>query len=401
MIELIDVEGRKLNSHCTGSERGVHLFSDWLTLHGFDRSALNDLVANLRARELIAAPFDVARASSSDSDTPTPDLAAPSACRDFVRNAFATVFANLGRQTDFSERIAFVDLPHGDDTPPHTIDRGPDADVLIAMRWSGEPADLICMAHEFGHAAQILSSGHQPTPPAARELCAFLGELLVIDHARSASQDLWLELTRVWREENGIYLGADLERLAAALADPRATYHYRLNYPLARLSAVDLFECARDDLGDVFAAGSNALTSYLHDVSSAGAAKAPNPLPPLPEPSSDLHADFVYRSLGAMMMIDLEYVSGPAEPSIEDCYSIHLNHLQTQTARVVLNESRQPVGYGAWRGATGEESSVLTRLAAPFGDYGVIARSVEQRMAEGSTRAAQSDSFGARTPVRL
>jgi cytolysin-activating lysine-acyltransferase len=130
----------------------------------------------------------------------------------------------------------------------------------IHLVWSWTADDLICLAHEVAHAAQMILSNGAFTPPVAREACAFLGELALIRYAKSNSHAVYSELQSVWRHENQRYLGDDIIRMANDLKSGSASYHYRHNYPLARVAAMALFmEQGSDTIKDIFASGADAM----------------------------------------------------------------------------------------------------------------------------------------------
>ena len=186
-------------------------------------------------------------------------------------------------------------------------------------------------------------------PPLAREVCAFLGELLVIAHARTAAPDLYPSLCDIWHRENDAYLGSDIDLLAAALVDPQAQYHYRQNYPVARLAAVELFNRGSGEwLRRFFASGRDGLRHVPVEELANRAGDIANYLPAMPRPEPQTPAINAYRSLGAMALIDIDYWEGQSETRIEDYYADLLRHLQDQTTFVALNEQRKPIGYATW-----------------------------------------------------
>ena len=125
-----------------------------------------------------------------------------------------------------------------------TLDRGPQAPPLVSLYFTGTPADLIALAHECGHAMQIMAShaaGTGVMPPLAREVCAFLAELTLLDHMALRDKETYGQLCTAHRADDRRYLGDDAERLRSALAngmaDREALYDHRWNYPLARIWA--------------------------------------------------------------------------------------------------------------------------------------------------------------------
>ena len=293
--------------------------------------------------------------------------------------AFESRFSERDLFAKLSKRVVFTDLSLRDNAPPHTIDRGPDKPVLIALNWTESPEDVICLAHEVSHALQIILSDHERMPPVAREACAFLGELIMIEYARETDLDLFPALCNVWRRENDAYLGSDIDTMMAALADPRALYHYRLNYPVARLAAVELFNLGGGDwVRELFAAGREGMRLLPIENMANRAGELPNYFPPLPETDQEQPAINAYQSLGAMALIDIDYWEGESQTRIEEYYSGLLRHLQDRTAFIALDEQRKPIGYATWSRSPQDDGITLTRQAAPFGDHLTLQRALER-----------------------
>ena len=114
----------------------------------------------------------------------------------------------------------------------------------IVVLEPASPADLLSLAHEAAHAAQLILSRGSFMPPLAREACAFLGEIAFVEWMRQHEPDMFPSLFAAWLKHDEAYCGADLEALLQALGDPQTPYEYRMNYPLARAAAVVLFETA-------------------------------------------------------------------------------------------------------------------------------------------------------------
>ena len=260
---------------------------------------------------------------------------------------------------------------------------------MIVMDWRGGPDDLICLAHEAAHALQIMLSNHMMMPPLARETCAFLGELFLIEYSREHSPSLFLHLMQTWRTENESYLTIDLDSLSDALAYPETPYHYRQNYPVARLAAVELFR--RDSgkwLHDLFASGRDGMKHLPITAMANLAGDIENYLPRMPEADPEHPVVDTYRGLGAMTLLDIDYWEGESEKRIKDYYANLLEHLWTRTAFVALNADRMPVGYATWVELPGNGTVTLTRQAAPFGDHLVLQRALERHLDQADGVAA-------------
>lgn len=117
---------------------------------------------------------------------------------------------------------------------------------FVSLHYQGRAADFLAMAHEFGHALQIVASwenGEGQMSPVARECCAFMAELAVIRHC----QDRFPTLIIAHSSDDAIYFGEHTDALEAALNDNRLPYQFDWNYPLARHFAVKLFRAGETD----------------------------------------------------------------------------------------------------------------------------------------------------------
>jgi hypothetical protein len=144
--------------------------------------------------------------------------------------------------------------PNKDKHPQSFTYQQPDGQLpYISCHYRGRAVDLIHMAHEFSHALQIVASGPGLMPPVAREVCAFIGEQVIIDYS-GIPQKQRKALKQSWLFENSIYLGRDLVLLETALGQPETTYDYRWNYPIARIVAIHMCSTA-DNVWPLFKSG--------------------------------------------------------------------------------------------------------------------------------------------------
>lgn len=355
----------------------MHRVGDWLQLHGLDATLVQDALAAFRAGALSPQPFSAPTQLVQIEDAGR--LPTQNECFvDIVAPALAHGFDDDADVTDALHGIEFAALPADGPRIPHTVDRGRGCPPLVVMEWKGRVDDLACLAHECAHALQIRLSGHDTMPPVAREACAFLGELLLIDHARRHDAALFGALLQTWTAENATYLGADLDTLSDALSNSGTAYQYRQNYPVARLAAVQLFkhrvECG---LRSLFASGGGAMRHLPVEPMANRAGDVANHLPPMPDQDTDRPLLDAYRRLGAMALLDIDYWEGTSEERIKDYYARHLFHGQDRTALVVLDDDRKPVGYATWSIAPDSGSATLVRQAAPFGDHLTLQRALE------------------------
>ncbi|WP_322895757.1 MULTISPECIES: hypothetical protein [unclassified Yoonia] len=351
---------------------------DWKRAHSLSTSTIADIIAANGANSLVHAPFFREEAETYGGDQHAAlygeldyNLQA------YVVPAFSTLFGGLGEVTELLARVEFAGFSCGEELP-HTEDLGPERAPVIRMEWDGRADDLICLAHEVAHALQIMMSDHEPMPPVAREVCAFLGELALIAYCREQAPNLNAALSNVWHAENERYLGSDLDALSDALNDPETPYQYRLNYPLARLAAVQLHRRGAGDwYRDLFSSGRLGMQHLPIECMANMAGDLAIYLPPMTALDMSQPTIDAYRSLGAMALLDIDYWQGESEKRIEDYYSGLLEHLRNSTAFIALNDDRKPVAYATWTKPAGAGAVTITRQAAPFGDHLLLQQALE------------------------
>lgn len=185
-------------------------------------------------------------------DTPlVPDLSAMAAW-DLVAEAVAMLVpetASFVRQ----QAVVCFDPPQGRAFTLHDAGAGV---PLVACPWSGRARDLLTLAHEFGHAAQIMASPPGAAmPPVLRETCAFLAEAALLEHAagRGLLTGVAPLLQQVWQADTQRLLGRQARPLRQALTRPEAAYDYGWNYPIARALALRLWQSAPITIPALFA----------------------------------------------------------------------------------------------------------------------------------------------------
>lgn len=252
------------------------------------------------------------------------------------------------------------------DLPPYTADNGAGASPDVHIHWEGRASDIVCLAHEVAHAVQIQLAAGRFMPPVARETCAFLGELALIERAGVISPALRRELTRVWNEENAIYLGSDCALLRSSLAQPDTAYHYRLNYPLARLAAYELFQKRElKSLRRLFEAGESAMDLLPLGELTEDQDGEQSMLPPMAEPDTTYQSLNAYRTLGAMALLDLDHGEDEAALCIDQYYAPRRDHLRRNTVFLGLDRNRRPIGYASWQASDGCELILEHHCEAP------------------------------------
>ncbi|MDQ7733354.1 hypothetical protein QT231_11645 [Halomonas sp. SpR1] len=244
---------------------------------------------------------------------------------------------------------------------PYTVCQGSGQPPAVFMDWYGRVEDLLCLAHETAHALQMLLSKNELMPPVARETCAFIGELLLLDYVKAYLAQLHASLLDVWHGQNGFYLGDCVEVLTDALNHSEISYHYYQNYPLARLAAVQMF-CATDNksVSALFSSGREAMAYLPIDEMASFDIGVRNPLPVLPPSDAEQPAVDAYRSLGIMALLDVESGSKASYQKIESYYLNCLKNLQERTAFIALDNDNKPVGYATWVESNSDNNVVLT-----------------------------------------
>lgn len=361
---------------------------DWLDFHKIDAEFVQDCLTSLTDGRFISEMGD-SQVNQGGSDR----FEIPGRRRDcIVRYVRPAIFLLLGRDdlVDMIDNVGWSELDSVS-LPPHTIDHGAGHSPEIYMAWRGTAEDLVCLAHEVAHAVQIQLSGGALMPPVARETCAFLGELSLIAYARRMEPELAALLVQVWRDENKRYLGADCDALTQSLGDLNSAYDYRMNYPLARMAAVALFNKSdKTVLQSLFSAGSDAMRYLPLDEIADRAANIANLLPALPPPDAERPAIGAYRSLGAMVLLDIDGWKGDSEQAIGEYYAAMLAHMQQGTAFIGLRPDGRPLGYATWD-VDDDGKIVLRRQCAPFGDHLILQQTLQQHLASGDPVIAWHD----------
>jgi hypothetical protein len=217
-----------------------YYLADWLGLHGLTAPECENVLA--RGRHLEPGDRTAAAAAPSGLTSDQAWHLAADALRSALPAGAAAVEAvRTGAVRAFRPRGARGRRPFTF-AGPHPV---------VALDYDGRVADLLTVAHEFGHAVQIVAIGGF-VPPVVRELCAFLAELALLDHLRAESPALHPLALAAWGAATRHYVGREGKALAAALQDPRSVYHYGWNYPIARVLASECHEQLPNALWPIF-----------------------------------------------------------------------------------------------------------------------------------------------------
>ncbi len=210
--------------------RPEHGPSEWLSLNDLTRGAVLRLLARI-------APPPVPETGPGHRHNGLSAEAAWALCAHAMRRAFPGLAEEVNRTEAQTPKCV---QPRADKHPKaFTYNLGHDRLPFVSLHYRDRPRDLLVMAHEFGHALQIVASAPLRTgqmPPIARECCAFLAELALIRHCSAARP----ALSAAHAADTAEYFGVDRLRLQHALQGARTPYRYDWNYPLARRRAADL-----------------------------------------------------------------------------------------------------------------------------------------------------------------
>jgi len=205
---------------------------DWMNLHGLSKPSIVAFLNSQTENKPFLHPH------GSDDIEQNFDMSLDPLC--VVLKSFAWYFNDPSVEGMLSHNVGWVSDAHS--VPQDGPLTWHDAEqITVYCCYKGSASDLIALAHEFGHALQLVHLNGRFSPPVDREICAFLGEHILLSYCEAHHPKLYPALAKVWHGEDKIYLGQDADILKSALDDPQASYAFRHNYPVARLAAHDLF----------------------------------------------------------------------------------------------------------------------------------------------------------------
>jgi hypothetical protein len=220
---------------------GQDNMADWLALHGV---TAGDCLALLDGHDL---------ATVTVTTLPRMLLLGMSAMEAWglVAEAVASLLPEAASRVTQEVRVCF--------DPPlaraFTLHDGGNGVPLVACVWSGRVRDLLTMAHEFGHAAQLISCPPEAVlAPVLREACAFIAEAALVGHLErsKAAQGLLPAVRALWATDTGRFLGRHAQPLRQDLACPDTPYDYSWNYPIARAVAIMILQQDNDAIPALF-----------------------------------------------------------------------------------------------------------------------------------------------------
>ena len=167
-----------------------------------------------------------------------------------IVSAFVELLGSEAHIPEIVAEVEILNLQPSELDLPYTTRSETTGVPSVRLVWNSDPESLMTLAHEMGHAIQMRLCNYEFMPPMVREVCAFMGELAVIEAATQQSQNLHQALQKLWNAHNRVYLGAQLGELEQALHQRDAPYDYRQNYPFARIVSGFIFakQKAQDNL---------------------------------------------------------------------------------------------------------------------------------------------------------
>ena len=340
----------------------MHTFSDWLSIHEFLLSDIKRVIRHYYLYKLENAPSNWGIANN-----PLPKVTLPETPETCITCFFLPAF-RVAFGTEFKplEKIKVGPLRAAGITSPHTVDFGCERTPKIYMDWNARIEDLVCLAHEMGNALQMSMTSTQP--PVARETSAFLAELFLIKYLQEVRPDLATLAIACWHKENDVYLGEDLMDLAESLEKPDTPYQYRMNYPLARLLAINLVEASEPaPIAELFEGVQKPILSLKTLLQ-----KLPQ-LTPDPEAKTKVG----YQLLGSMFVLDQETVQDQTSLTIADYFRGAVSHLNDQSIHYVFDKEHRPMGYGT-SVPRDQGARQVQRIVALADDHGFVENQVNR-----------------------
>lgn len=236
----------------TVPRRGA-VMADWLDLHGLSPETC---IAILESRQPSQKHTGLPKANLQLDMPSTKE--AKGLCLDALTKAFpdkpaALVHLEADTVVNFS--------PDLDRFPrAFTLHNDGQGRPYISCPWSGRLSDFLTLAHELGHALQIILSEARDMPPIAREICAYLSEAWLIDHLTAIDHVTATPLKRIRQHRRNQVLSQGSSALLESLNTPTKPYDYNWNYPLAEHLASVLLERQNPSLVAAFFSGLTPLT---------------------------------------------------------------------------------------------------------------------------------------------
>ena len=313
-----------------------------------------------------------------------PKLLKASEAWNLASQALREAFPSLDKEITEVADNCFTQFGAPESALPCTEAKGSNGYPYVSMCFSGTAADILCVAHEFGHALQYLLADGKFVPPIQREIAAFVSELTFMQFAKQHLGELNENLKQAFTQDTEIFFENDANELLAILRKSNLSntpYNYRMNYPVARAIALYSFHnLLPKEFESVFRGRLRIKDLIEQEIELNSAHKLSNYLPTFVETEGEPPATNAYRSLGMMALLDINYWKGESEKQIEEYYHERLDHMRNQTAFVAIGGEKKPIGYAIWQNEKAEASIRLLRQTAPFGDHLELQQKLEQRL---------------------
>ncbi len=246
----------------------------------------------------------------------------------------------------------------------YTFDRGPKSLPFVHCPYKGTASDVLTVAHEFSHALQIVASRRTAMPPMARELCAFVGERLLLTWLRDNQPSLSPFMETAWLADNSSYLGTSLQSLVRALEDGSDVYDYAWNYPVARLLAHAVgYEWSSGKTALLFKSGAKAPSHLAEFYERAHILPQRYVLPALTDTGGTVAN--LYRQIGALLLLDLQRQGADTfEEAIGSRYAHLLQAMQGRNVFLATDREQVPLGYILWQCSEGGKPTGFERRIA-------------------------------------
>lgn len=334
---------------------------DWLKLHGLEAQELARL---LGAYTLKARLHDAGEQNSLQSITAKDAWS-------LTAEALVQYLPALEEQVLYVRDFCEVNFGAAEGDKPYTLDRGAGVVPFVSICYRNTAADILCVAHEFGHALQYHVVQGRFVAPVVREIAAFTAEKALFAHVSCLGASAVVALGDAWNQGTSIYLGCNLSDLTEAMRVPNAAaYAYHHNYPLARLY-VEAQGCRSDaaSLTGIFEGDVDLAECFPRLEEFVMTQPKDNYLPELPKPNSEFPSLAAYASLGAMALLDMAEPESDADQSIDNYYEMRLGHMQKGRVFIGVDEGRKPYGYALWDAIPDDIQSLNTSyIATPFGE---------------------------------
>jgi hypothetical protein len=382
-------------AHPIGSEAisaNQHTMGDWLKLHHLDANRVLEIISAFKAGKLPAIPaFLSERASELLSENAVSSnhelkFTFEGAKQKYVFTSFSSYFGtilSIDRFKLFFDNLKFELLAEPPASfRPFTSDFGKDQNTKITLCWTGSVADVVCLAHEVAHALQTSLSNHEFMVPLARETSAFFGELILLEWIAKHDPENFNSFLSAWEIENHKYLGEYAYDLASAVRNEDSAYKYELNYPIARMKAVEFFEAkSLLEMVQFFKSGHQAAHQLFIKTCSPNNLDIFAFMPPYIVGKDEKLEIDLYRELGMMALLDIRHQTCASKIALGNYHVKQLSHLLQQTAFIGMKRNQKPAGYVTWvqNGDLGN-AIVITQKTVSKDDQPALQRALSSRL---------------------